>query len=390
MGFRVKKLTFTYGSADFPTGATSEDILAREQYIVKTVAQTIIDFNNGWILDSTKCSSVTDFQPLPDAYYNASRNTALFLKNINSGCKLLIGYIIGTPAKGLDVSGDCYVNTYNSYYSSQSGSVAGLIFSIIPGGSNDVFGTTALDLIPSTATRVTGTVTTSYNSSDTLTTMASNNGTSGSSKYYIILATNSVIGILLYDVDRNLWPRCFCGKIFGAVVDSGVRSEFGTVSFKIVESTNEFAQHYPNASDSARYGTFRSFPNSLTISSKANYTCGGNSLCKADGTWVSNSVNAGCCLYALDQWMTTTTQIHNGTNSRRWAPFYMFVISSDLTTYGVVEGDGVKGILDTDLFRSVPSPGFNVYYYDNKNFIAINESLLLGWDPNNEDITASV
>ena len=389
MGFKAKRLGFMYGSANFPTGSSGADVLQREKCIVGTVAQTLIDFGIGWQIDTSKCTDITDFKTLPDAYYQAGRETALYLKNAISGCKLLVGYIIGTPAKGLDVSSDFYVNTYNSSYATQNGSVAGLIFSVIPGNSSDVFGTTSQDLIPASATRVTGTVTTSYSSSNTLVTMGSYNGPSGTTLYYVILATDSVVGTLIYDTYGHLWPRCFAGKIFSSTVNDS--SLYGTVSFKVIKTITEFEQDSPNSTYSTfRYGNVNSYSQSIDFSNKSYYICGGNSLRTVNGDWISNTSNTGCCLYS-NFWMTTATIIHaDYTTAKRWEPFYMFVLTNDLTTYGVIPGDGVKGVLDTDLFRSIPSPGSAISYYDNKNFAALAEGLMLGWDPTNEDIPGSV
>lgn len=389
MGFKAKKLGFTYGSAQFPDGSLSADVLAREKCIVRTVVQTLIDFNIGWQIDTSKCADITDFKTLPDAYYQAWRATALYLKNTVSGCKLLVGYIIGTPEKGLDISSDFYVNTYNSSCPSQNGSVAGLIFSVIPGDSSDVFGSTSSDLIPASATRVTGTVTTSYNSSNTLVTMGSYSGPYGTTLYYVILATDSVVGTLIYDISGNLWPRCFAGKIFSGAVDDS--SLYGTVSFKVIKTITEFEQDCPNSTvNTLRYGNVNGYSSSIDFLNKSYYICGGNSLRTANGDWISNTPNTGCCLYS-NFWLTTASIIHDDyTTAKRWEPFYMFVLSNNLTTYGVIPGDGVKGILDTDLFRSIPSPGSYMSYYDSKNFIALSEGLMLGWDPTNEDIPGSV
>lgn len=396
MGFKAKRLSFTYGSSDFPNGATSEAILVREQCIVKTVAQTLIDFNIGWEIDTAKCSSLNDFKPLPDAFYNESRNTALFLVNSQSGCKLLVGYIIGKPNKGLDIEPDCYVNTYNSSYPSQSGCVAGLIFSVIPGESSDTFGTTASDLIPVSATRVTGTLTTSENSSLSLLTVASVNAQSGTVYYYVILATNNVVGILTYD-PNNLWPRCFCGKILGSSVDDGISSLYGSISFKVTKETVELIQDYPNATSGTRFGNANnSSPYSYMIDKRQNsyYMCGGNCVRNSSGNWISNTANSGVCLHS-DFWISSSTLIHNDYSaSLRWSPFYVLIVSNNLNTYGAIPGDGVKGILDTSLFRSTNfgtgALSQFIAYYADKTWVAMGEGLLLAWEPTNEDIPGSL
>ena len=396
MGFKYKTLTFTLGDTDFPVGTTSEAILQKEQTIVKTVAQAIINMGIGWKLDS-RCSSMTDFKPLPDAYYNEQRNTVLFLRNTISRCKMLLGYCLGNCNKGVDLSSSLYVNTYNSSYTSSSGCVAGIVMSMIPGESSDEFGTTPSDLIPASATRLTGTFTVSGASSQPLLTVANVNESAGAWWYYGILATEYVVGIILDDIGNALWPRCFCGRILSNVShssDTDASAKYGTVSFKVVNTYIEFEQSWPNATSgetvytangyntNPAYGSVNGqLSSSLDFSNKACYACGGNSVRTASGTWVSNTAHTGVIL-RKDNFMTMSSQNHRDDNSLRWSAFHIVIISDDLSTYGVVPGDGVKGILDPNLFRSANATSKQLY--GNGTFIGIHESLLLGWDPSNE------
>jgi len=68
----------------------------------------------------------------------------------------------------------------------------------------------------------------------------------------------------------------------------------------------------------------------------------------------------------------------------RWTPCYMLVEASDQNTYGIVQNDGFKGFIDTDLFR-----GVNSYYTygqllgQNSEFIYLGGGWCIGWDSTN-------
>ena len=79
--------------------------------------------------------------------------------------------------------------------------------------------------------------------------------------------------------------------------------------------------------------------------------------------------------------MSKSTQIHNDPASVAWSAFYIVIAADDLTTNGVIPGNGVKGILDTDLFRA-GNPAFKGLYA-NGQFTGMHEGLILGWDPSN-------
>ena len=65
-------------------------------------------------------------------------------------------------------------------------------------------------------------------------------------------------------------------------------------------------------------------------------------------------------------------------------PYAVGNCSADLTTYGVIPGDGFKGYLDTDLFRASVDHEVG-RLYDNGNFIGV-KSMLLGWDHQNDPL----
>lgn len=396
MGFKYRKVTFTIGDANFPEISTSSDVLLREQTAVRSVAEAIISMGIGWTLDS-RCSSTSDFKPIPDAYYGSDRNTALFLINTNSGCKLFLGYSLGNGAKGLNISDDCICKTFNYEYSSQNGAVAGLLMSIIPRDSQSVFGTTALDLIPSDATRVVGTITTSYSSSTNLITIANKTDSAGTRYSYGVCATDSVVGILI----KN-WGRCFCGKILAAVAndsDTTPQSHYGTFAQKVVKDSSEFVQDWPNStSGDTYYNISGSSDTTNGIGSlifrywedynfgyKAGYNCGGNSCCDENGSWISNTLHTGVCA-KFDKTLGFSDMIYDYSNGRiAWSSLYFIVISNNIATYGVANGCGIKGVLDPNLFRAAKCTAYQTY--GNGMFVGLYENMLLGWDPSNDSLT---
>lgn len=49
MGFKYSELVFTGQSSDFPQGTTNALIRQREEFIVKGIAQALIDADTGWM-----------------------------------------------------------------------------------------------------------------------------------------------------------------------------------------------------------------------------------------------------------------------------------------------------------------------------------------------------
>lgn len=406
-GFKYKKVAFTVGSADFPADTGSANVLIKEQSIVKGIAQAIIDCNVGWELDS-RHSSITDFKEIPDYNYNSTnggmRPTALFLTNTAgsnpSGCKLFIGYVAGTRGKGLDVDNSMLCKVYNPS-SPNNVCVSGLLLSIIPSGSNSVFGTTAADLIPSDATRVTGTILFSYENFSSNYAFANQSLANGDTYEYGVMVTPYVIGIVFKAASDNVYARCFCGRILGDLIhpteDTGNYAKYGTITFNINGVTsntpNEISVKTNNANnfklwnvssstnDSYFGGIDDNFSNQRTVTN-GEYMCGGNSVCDVNGNWISNTANTGVLLVAFEYMAFSDMFTSFSGTSRRWTPYVVSVISNDIDTYGVVPGDGFKAYLDTDLFRCMNA--VHSQLYDNGNFIGVNYGLALGWDPSNE------
>lgn len=390
MGFKFKRFDLTVGSEDFPTGSGDEQLLIRCKSIVRGFAQKLIEMNIGWQLDFSRNESVTDYAEVPDD--STGKWPGLFLVNTTSGCKLFVCYIGGQ---------NCYLNNFSgsdilqNYYDKD---IAGLCMSMIPSGSSDSFGLEFdASFLPGDATRIYGTAS---NGGYTIA-----YGVSDAGGYICscgVYATEYVVSVVFGASDDGnatplREPSYAVGRILNTLSheeDNGNCAKYGVFCIRntssdstIVGTISGLDRGYPN------YGTINVFSHDIDYigdNSQSFYACG--SVCQANGTWLSGySDNPESCVKV---YLSSAFELNyrifnsNGTGKSRWIPFAMAIYSEDLTTCGVVPGDGVKGYLDTDLFRCANSTYGQ--QFDNGNFIAISESynLLMGWDPTNTDSIA--
>ena len=61
MGLKFKRVNFTAGTTDFPTGDTDALRRTRSENVLKACVQAIIDCDCGWQLDNNKNATITDF-----------------------------------------------------------------------------------------------------------------------------------------------------------------------------------------------------------------------------------------------------------------------------------------------------------------------------------------
>lgn len=387
MGFKFKRFDLTVGSEDFPAGNTNANILTRCKSIVREFALKLISMGIGWTLDSSRNESVTDYAEVPDN--STGKWPGLFLLNTTSGCKLFVCYIGGQNS---------YINNFSGsdilQWSSSSKNIAGLCISMIPSGSSNSFGLEFdASFLPGDATRIYGT--------------ASNGGyTIGYGAYSYggnicscgIYATEYVVSVV-FAISSNgnppplKTPNYAVGRILSTISheeDDEINSKYGVFCMRSpAASTGETYFDQGNLiNDSITvFGTGINF---VGNNGSSFFACG--SICQANGTWIPGyeaSPNRCVKVYASSMG-DLSNKIFNssGTGKSRWIPLEMASYSDDLSTYGIVPGDGVKGYLDTDLFRiAISTYG---QQFDNGNFIAATDSynLLMGWDPDNTDSIA--
>lgn len=387
MGFKFKRFDLTVGSEEFPDVNDNVARLTRCKSIVREFALKLISMGIGWELDSSRNESVTDYAEVPDN--STGKWPGLFLVNTTSGCKLFVCYIGGQNNYLNNFSGsDILQHTYNSK------NIAGLCMSMIPSGSSNSFGLEFdASFLPGDATRIYGT--------------ASNGGyTIGYGVYSTggiicscgIYATEYVVSVV-FAISSNgnppplKTPNYVVGRILSTLSheeDDKIHSKYGVFCMRSPSSsvgTNSFDQGGLLTDTITVFGTGIYF-----VGSNASSFFAFGSICQANGTWIlgcENSPNRCVKVYpASVQDLSNKIFNSSGTGKSRWVPLEIASYSDDLSTYGIVPGDGVKGYLDTDLFRCAISTYGQ--QFDNGNFIAVTDSynLLMGWDPNNTDSIA--
>jgi hypothetical protein len=310
----------------------------------------------------------------------------LFFTNIN-GCKLFlcVTQTTGDYSIALDKS-----NYAVDFTTSDNQSLGGTIMSIIPANSSSEFGQSFdSSFLPPDATLLRGTV--NVNIGGWWFTPACY-ATTGCGYSYGLFVDSYCIGISgSYTRDGSagtLIPGFFIGRIIGTLAhdEQLVQARYGSISFSYsIYQTYDYEFRAKPIIDESnnvfdRYGyKFSASINHSTNSWYDNY----GSITKADGTRLIGGANnirfMSNVVDILDSKVTSSVQ----SNSVRWVPYEIAVVTNDLSTYGIVQGDGFKGYLDTSLFRC----GIVTLnqLYDNGNFCGWNNMLMIGWDSSNTD-----
>lgn len=388
MGFKYRLVKLTAGNENFPVGDTDALRRTRSESIVKECALALIDCNVGWQLDTSKNQTVDDFTDIP-CRTGSKTYPALFFVNSVSNCKLFIAYF-GDEVSNYGIK-NFSGNDIFSFYSNSS-YVGGLCVSIIPEGSNSSFGDpTTTSFLPSEATRIFGTAF----RNDTLYTNGYN-PESGNTSLFAIWTTPYVICVAASNSNGNMQTPGFAiGRIFGTLAnqeDNYVNAKYGLVSFRVYpDSSSTYEGWYTTIAHSATLvGSSIRVPG-VDMSSSSIYTqpcCG--CILKSDGTWLNgtdrSTRNIVLFIEGCEQ---LSNKMFNSSNGKsRWLPMSMASVANDLSTYGVVSGDGFKGYLDTDLFRC--ALGVLEQTFDNGNFICpeSNHNWLFGWDASNPPLNS--
>lgn len=409
MGFKFKRVDFTAGTADFPTGYSDTDIRTRCEVVLTGLADALLAMNIGWRLDPNRSgdsSTTSDFADVP-CKSGAKTYPGLFFDNTVSGCKLFMasfsGYIRDTEIIKNFGGNDLFGAGTVPY-------ISGIIASIIPAGSSNSFGTSFDSaFLPSDATRIVGTNNYWASQGTSSDPMILRDPISGYIYSYGIFANEYVISVSCGKNSANPCnlgvPVYATGRVLGTLAhaeDTAINSKYGTILFR--EGTNSnggegnqafksfevtyrlgdsFPLYYPGKDP--HYGTGTPYGSYWGSA----WACG--CVSKSDGTWLNGAINnsSNVVMYVADTAQMSGKMFNsNGNGKSRWVPIEMTIVSSDLDTNGVVAGDGFKGYLDESLFRC--ALGTYGQTFDNGNFICPsgNLCLLLGWDPDNTDSLA--
>lgn len=388
MGFKYSELVFTGQSSDFPSGTSNELIRQREEFIVKGIAQALIDADTGWTLDTAKNATITSFVDIPTKS-SSIKSPGLYLKNNTSGCKLFVSYCGRSPSGGIAAAKGCSLTAYNSARNTEEIGIVGLILSIIPESSTDEFtvpsSTDATLSIPSSATRLACTVT-NYPTYSNYTGTISQSNISGTVYRYGVLSTTSCVVIL---TQKNL--KLAVGRVLGELAhtdDSEVSAKYGVIYFDRCYEVREDMRS-PNSSivqaGGVNYTSYGQNPDSLAkynadaSTSQMPYWGGMSCVTKSDGTWVGNTSGTVVSCFPANSsfYRNSSISYMTANNTKRWMPYICYIQTVDLQTNGVVPGDGIKGLLDTDLFRYVPSAAYTLL--DDGAFYVLNSMLTIGW-----------
>lgn len=176
-----------------------------------------------------------------------------------------------------------------------------------------------------------------------------------------------------------LYPSYALGKIFGTLanedVDYGYQSKYGAI------------QLWGNLSDKGNTQDVTISQNGISTTIK-----GANLSYRPSRTtnhpvafmFAANGEPIRCMsFYGSPSWQLLGVQSNNETTSgvTRWIP--LAVANLDEPIRGVVPGDGLKGYLDTNLFRIAVSTKGN--FYNNGQFVAFEQGLLVAWDKDATD-----
>lgn len=384
MGFKFKRVSFTGGSSTW--GNTTR---ARAEAVVSGIAQALIDMGIGWGLDSERSASTTDFCEVPFMDSGGETMPGLFLQNIVSEDRLFIAYIAARCDHGIDLPNGQLVpcgEVTNPCYT-------GLIMSMIPGASGEKFGN-AFDagFLPPSATRIYGACQGSGKTN--MTAYARYNG-SGLRYCWGVCATYHCVAVACgYSNDDSPAELrlCFaCGKILEHLAheENTSQSKYGVLQFTTsTGSANAEAGTWKKASVNLGdasvdfFGTenlTKEYSASVSTSAVKSAAC----IFKADGAAVGHTSTANVRVFA-ENYGQLAGGIMASSAGTRWVPFTVAVVSTNLPGDGIVPGDGMKGYLDTNLFRCARAT--RGQYFDNHNFVCANDyCLLIGWDSGNQE-----
>ena len=389
MGFITRAFSVLAGSEEFPTGSGYVLRVQRSKVLLTKSVQCIIAANQGWVLDTNRNPTDTDYTDIPPS--NPSDDVSypgLFLRNNISGCKMFISYF------------SCYYGGIKNFdgksiITIQNGTTHnGLIISIIPEGSDKEFGDpTTTTFLPSDATRLFGTMPYVI-TRDAAYDPPNNYGfeyTFGVTPYCIfVYATHNDQGAITDPETYLAVPVYACGRILESVAhgEKTTNAKYGVIPFRVKPGDWESWCTVYNQTIKNISGDDVRLAGMMIASENEPYGFGntGCSVSRYNGEWISGSDgdNYKVIFYAVNPNLLTFNQVEGNIV---WSSLCVYVHTNDLTTYNIVPNDGFKGILDTTLFRAI-SYGTRGQTFDNEKFICpeSNVGWLIGWSPSNEPL----
>lgn len=387
MGFTLNQFVVIGGSEEFPVGDTDELRVARSKTLLTKAVQTIIACNRGWVLDTSKNATDTNYVMIPpqdgSLYY-----PGLFLRNTISGCKLFISHWA--------IASSSYImSTFGSWenFTRCDGGFTrhwGMCVSIIPAGSESEFGDpTTNTFLPDDATRICSTYYRSSQNWNEKYTIGSK-PLEGASYMYGFGVTEETIALFANHNDdaggqagtyEYYLPISVCGKIFGELAheeDVEITAKYGSLFFR--KPTSQYEGWAGGISESVSKWN----SSSITVpQTETNNYINAGCITKTDASWINDWPgyrNSCVCMFTLDVYRLGN-YVHSISGTTNWSAIGIAVRSQEhLDVMGIVPGDGFKGLLDTDLFRA--GVGSDQQQFDNGRFRLFEASsgLLVGVD----------
>lgn len=391
MGFKWRYCYVVGGSEEFPTGTTKELRRSRAEVLLKKCAQCVIDCDCGWALDTSRCPTMNDFIDIQCGTTNNSLPSPglLFINSI-SGCKMLMFYEPNNTGTK-DYNGNTtFRYTASTYHS-------GLCVSIIPGGSESIFGDPSLEsFYPADATRVCGTAFfTGTRSNYAPAAHAPEEGVYH--KYNLLVAPDCFAVCVTHGTTlpsgRPAYPIYATGKIFGELAhseDNLPQAKYGTIIFRVAVTASTGYEGHLSIISFSQNSFIGSGGSSYTVTGRNTATSNPHTICFAtsQGTWLNEyNNNTQAKFYYPYDWRRLGPDVHSLsiTGVLNWSAFAVILASNDRTTYGIVPGDCFKGFLDTNYFRAAGNADAATIWGGGKFlYPEANLGLLIGWDPSND------
>lgn len=361
--------------------------------IVEIICDMIVNSGTGWEYDSRTPSGTHLFVPSRNETYQFPFT---YLINEISGAKLLVTAFIGnsyTSSHASNTNNLVKINIQNYFYPKSAEShlsddtynldPVGVNIAMIPAGSSSIFPST----IPSNFTDV-------WIPNDAIPIVTQTPKYSqylyGGEYPFGSVTTGNILSYGLFidtefillsssfsstSMRSQLYPDYAIGKIFGTLanedVDSGYQSKYGAIQL-----WRNISQPYVNTQEVSI-----SLNNSTTVIKGANlaYVSTRSNDLPVAFMFAANGDPIRCMnFYGTPSWQLLGAQSNNETISgvTRWIPIAIANLDSPIR--GVVPGDGLKGYLDTNLFRIAVSTKGN--FYNDGQFVAFEQGLLVAWD----------
>lgn len=404
MGFKFKKILFTarqgewYAKNETENGKY-ENVYARSASIIREISNALINMNIGWEVDTDYNLSLTNYYNVPYKNYD-NYMPGLFLKNTISGNKLFMCYIAASCQNCIDVP-----NSFLMPCGDRTPEYTGLIMSMIPGESGQSFGHSFdSSFLPDSATRIYGTCESLGNTNVRVSYGRCNKD--GLVYHYGVFGTPYCVGISCgYTQGRAADSRVcyFIGRVLESLAhkETTPQAKYGVVQFSQSAGQENMeagvqktvSLNYKDDGQNTYVYTVctQNFLAGYTESTRNNnFNCSSGHFFKVDGSPIGYTSTSQVRIVP-ENYGQLSGLVKLLDSNVRWVPYVVGVISTDLMNDGIIPGDGMKGFLDTSLFRcarvdngqTVSNGSFIGYSNGSGNTEA--KYLLLGWDPSNTD-----